>query len=74
MFDTVITSKFVHKIMIDTYIRLCMTHADLQINICFSIKCLTVNLLQVFFFYYKHVGIFPVSACDLALYFHFITF
>ena len=44
--------KFVHKIVIDTHIRIYLTHADLQINIFLNIKSATVNLLQVFIFYY----------------------
>ena len=40
IFDTVITSTFVHNIMIDTYIRVYLTHADLQINVHLNIKSL----------------------------------
>ena len=50
IFETVIASKSVHKLMIDTYIRLYLTHTDLQINIHVNIKSLTVNLLQVLSF------------------------
>ena len=32
-----------------------MSHTDLQINICVTMKSLTVNLLQVFFYYYVWV-------------------
>ena len=52
IFDTVIASKSVYKIMINTYIRLYLAYAYLQINVCVNIKSLTVNLLQVFIFYY----------------------
>ena len=52
MFDTVVASQSVHKLMIDAYIRLYVTHADLQINNCVNIKSLTVNLLQVFIICY----------------------
>ena len=48
IFDTVIELKSVQKIMIDTYIRLYLTHIDLQINVHVNINSLTVNLLQVF--------------------------
>ena len=58
IFDAVIVSKSVHKMMVDTYLRLYLTHADLQINVCVNIKSLTVNLLQVFIIYYLCVGIF----------------
>ena len=50
--DMVTTLKSVHKIMIDTYIILYLTHTDLQINVHINIKSLTVNVLQVFTFYY----------------------
>ena len=51
IFDTAIASQSVHKIMIDTYIKLYLTHADLQMNICVKIKSLNVDLLQVFIIY-----------------------
>ena len=69
-----IVSKFEHRIMIDAYIRLYLTHTDLQINVCLNVKSLTVNLLQVFIFYYLCLGIIPIGACNLCLYFSFITF
>ena len=40
IFDTVIASKSVQKIMIDTYIRFHFTHTDLQISIHVNIKSL----------------------------------
>ena len=40
IFDTVIMPKSVYMIVIDTYIRLCLTHTDLQINVCVNIKSL----------------------------------
>ena len=33
IFDTAIAPKFVLKIMIETYIRFYLTHADLQMNV-----------------------------------------
>ena len=59
--DTVIASKFVHKNMIGTYIRLYLTHVDLQINVHFNIKSLNVNLLWVFIFCLLTHGYFSYS-------------
>ena len=61
-------SKSVHMVMIDTYIRLYLTHADLQINISVNIKYQTVNLIQVFIFTANVWIFFPIGACDLCLY------
>ena len=69
---TVIVFMSVHKIMIDTYIGLYLTHADLQINVHMNIKSLTVNLLPVFIFYLLMCGYFCIGACDLYLYFYLL--
>ena len=65
---TVVVFKSVHKIMINMYIGLYLTHADLQINIHVNIKFLPVNLLQGFIFYLLMHGYFSKGACDLCLY------
>ena len=68
IFNTVIASKFVYKIMTGTYIRLYLTHADLQINVCLIVKSLTGNLLHVLSFT-TNAWVFAICLCDLFLYF-----
>ena len=71
---TVVALTSVHKIAIDTYMGLYLTHADLYINISVNIKSLTVNLLQVFILYLLMHGYFSIGACNQCLYFYLLLY
>ena len=65
---TAIALISVHKVMIDTLIRLYFTYADLQINVYVNIKSLSFHLLLLMHLF------FSIGACDLCLYLYLLLF
>ena len=77
IFDTAMAPKSVHKIMIDTHIRLyltladlhVLTHADLQVNICVNIKSLIVILFYKYLLFDTYAWVFIlIGACVTCAY------